>query len=98
MEMNAVGEEVCIGGLPFNALRQGLRNLDLAGSHSFMLRHRIFPEVAGQRKKTKKIDADLHIGQERGEASVLIRPGDSFGNGRKISLAHGPERVPAHEK
>jgi hypothetical protein len=67
MEMNAVGEDVCIGGLPFNALRQGLRNLDLAGSHSCMLRHRIFPKVSEQCEKLKKFDVDQHIGQERGK-------------------------------
>jgi hypothetical protein len=55
MEMNAVGEDVCIGGLPFNASRQGLGNLDLAGTHSCMLRHRILPEVAGQCEKPKNI-------------------------------------------
>jgi hypothetical protein len=67
MEMDAVREDVCIGGLPFNALWQGLRKLDLAGSHSCMLRHRIFPNVACQCEKPKKFDADFTIGQERGK-------------------------------
>jgi hypothetical protein len=48
MELDAVGEDVCIAGLPFNALRQGLRNLELAGSHACIFRHRICPEDAGQ--------------------------------------------------
>jgi hypothetical protein len=48
MEMDAVGEVVCIAGLPFNALRLRLRILDQAGSHACILRHRIFPEDAGQ--------------------------------------------------
>jgi hypothetical protein len=49
MEMDTVGELVCIAGLPFNTLRQWIRILDLAGSHACNLRHRIFPEDAGQR-------------------------------------------------
>jgi hypothetical protein len=48
MKMDAVGEVVCIAGLPFNALRLRLRILDQAGSHACILRHRIFPEDAGQ--------------------------------------------------
>jgi hypothetical protein len=48
MEMDAVGEVVCIAGLPFNTLRQRLRILDRAGSHACILRHRISPEDAGQ--------------------------------------------------
>jgi hypothetical protein len=55
MEMDAAGEEVCIAGLPFNAFRQGLRILDLAGSHACILRHRIFPEDAGQCEEPNKM-------------------------------------------
>lgn len=55
LEMDAVGEYVCIAGLPFNAFRQGLRILDLAGSHACILRHRIFPDDAGKCEEPNKI-------------------------------------------
>jgi len=75
MEMNAVGEDVCIGGLPFNALRQGLRNLDLAGSHSCILRHRIFPEVAEQCEKRKKYLMLICTSVKNGGSICLKRAG-----------------------
>jgi hypothetical protein len=55
MEMDAVGELVCIVGLPFNALRQGLRILDLAGSHACLLRHSITLKDTGKYKEPNKM-------------------------------------------
>ena len=47
MEMNAAGELVCIASLPFNAFRQELRILELAGSHACLIRHSIPLKDAG---------------------------------------------------
>jgi hypothetical protein len=42
MEMDAIGEDVCIAGLPFNALRQWLRILGRTGSRACIVRHKKF--------------------------------------------------------
>jgi hypothetical protein len=49
MNSDAVGESRCIAGLPFSALRQRLRILDLAGSHHRIPRHQISSKEAEQR-------------------------------------------------
>jgi hypothetical protein len=63
--MGAVWSEECISGLPFNALRQGVRIPGPAGSATCTFRHRSATEDAGKSEEPNHSDANLYIGQEQ---------------------------------